>query len=79
MNDRSWKTLAALLLGGILISQWLIQSLQYREAARQLSVMQSIEDLLKKQSETTTEMVASLEDLADVVDDIHGHVESLSK
>lgn len=74
MNDRFWHSLIAGLLAAVLLSQWAIQLLQARQASQQLAVMVSIDSALKKQSDATTEMVASLEDLADVIDDIHDHV-----
>jgi hypothetical protein len=79
MNDRLWKFLSLALLAAILSSQWVIQILHHQEASRQLATAQSIESLLKHQSETTSEMVASLDDMADVIDDIHEHVDQKSQ
>lgn len=75
MSERYWKTVVAGLLGAVLVSQWMIHLLDAREASQRLAVMVSIESLLKKQSDSTTELVASLDEMADVIDDIHEHVE----
>lgn len=79
MNDRLWKSLLLGLLAAILVSQWATQLLHQRQAAQQLAVLQSIDAQIKRQAESNEELVASLNDLADVVDDIHGHVEGLGE
>lgn len=77
MTDRVWKLALLALVAALLLSQWLSQFMQYRQMAHQLALLQSIETSVKQQVETTDQMVASLEDLADVLDDVHGHVEGM--
>lgn len=63
------------LLTGVLISQWVIDWRQQMRDAQSLTVMRSIETLLKQHSESDEQVIASMEELADAISDIHSHVE----
>ena len=79
MNHSLSKTLLLCLLAAILVSQWFTELLRHRQSAQQIAILQSIDAQLKKQAETTDEMVASLEEIADVIEDVHSHVEGLAE
>lgn len=74
MNDRLWKGGLLALLAAILITQWTLGWLERREAAQQTAVLRSIEGLMKQHHESTDEIIASLDDMADVLDDVHSHL-----
>ncbi|MBI4905085.1 MAG: hypothetical protein HY820_15735 [Acidobacteria bacterium] len=79
MNDRLWKTLLLGLLAAILASQWVTELLRHRQSGHQIAVLQSIDAQLKKQAETTDELVASVEDIAEVIEDVHSHLEGMAE
>ena len=62
------------LLTAVLISQWTIGWREHRESARRLEVLRSIEGLMKQHNESEGEIIASIDDMADVLDDVHSHL-----
>jgi hypothetical protein len=75
MSDRVWRTALLGLLTGILLSQWVIEWRQHMRDTQTVTLMRSIESLLKQHNESNEQIIASLEDIADAVSDIHSHVE----
>jgi type II secretory pathway pseudopilin PulG len=75
MSDRVWRTALLGLLTGILLSQWVIEWRQKMRETQSLAVLRSIESLLRQHNESNEQIIASLEDIADAVSDIHSHVE----
>ncbi|MCS7023506.1 MAG: hypothetical protein NZV14_01805 [Bryobacteraceae bacterium] len=75
MKDQWWRIATVGLLVGILLSQWVIHWSQSQQAAQEVAVLRSIEALLRQHNESNREILASLDELADVVDDVHAHVE----
>jgi type II secretory pathway pseudopilin PulG len=70
-----WRqTAIVVLLAGILASQWILHSLAQREAARNRRVLESIQTLLQKEQQDNTEMLGALDDMQELLDDIHGHL-----
>jgi hypothetical protein len=68
------KTVITVLLAAILVTQWTVHVLEAREASRTRRVIESIQTLLQKDDQSNTEILGALDDIQDVLDDVHGHL-----